>query len=451
MTVSEEEKMQHTCTRAKLGFLTIMFLMLPWRGVNAGQIQSHKILMTYWSDNTTRYADYPIPGSLSPSGTTQKNPELMGQLDMINVLAYAFMQVDGSGHVYFNHPAVDLSRHDVRGFCHQHSDSCPSAGQASAGSFSAFAKLQNTRRTLRKIISIGGAGSQNTFENAIAYPKTFVESASTIITAYHLAGIDLDFEPSALFGSAESERYAQLVLALRKKLGPRAYISIEVPGDWETLRSMDCPSNTSCSNNLKHIAGDAYVSLMGYEFHGPYYPGGVTGNNSNLYSSPDEPLIPGFYHVSDNQAVEYLTFVGVPANRILLGFPAYFVAYGEVKTTNGNHGLYARFKKRKTPKYDLNRGHGSYRAAQKLLESGFKPHYIRVDGRISAVFAFSPATRQWISYDDPASIAAKADYVVSRHLAGMMMWEIGEDLPVSNSQSLLRSARAVLSHTQSGR
>jgi hypothetical protein len=100
--------MQRTCTRIELGFLTIMFLVLPYHVVNAGQIQPHKILVTYWSDDISKYTDYPIPGSLSHSGTTQQNPELMGQLDMISVLAYAFLQVDEAGHVYFSHPAVDL-------------------------------------------------------------------------------------------------------------------------------------------------------------------------------------------------------------------------------------------------------------------------------------------------------------------------------------------------------
>lgn len=436
--------MRNISTCAKCGLLVIAF-SLGASATHAGEIPAHKILMTYWSDNTSRYAHYPVPGSLGPQGATQKNPKLLDQLSVINVLAYAFVQVDSSGHVYFSRPAIDLSRSDAAGFCRQHPDSCPHADKASAGNFSAFAKLYNQRGTLRKIISVGGAGSQNTFENAIAHPNMFVKSASAIIAAYHLNGIDLDFEPSALFGPGEGEHYTQLVLALRNTLGNQAFISIEVPSDWETLHSIDCSSGTTCNSNLERIAGNAYVSLMGYEFHSPYYPGGVTGNSSNLYSNPDEPLLPGFYHVSDNQAIEYLAWSGVPPDRILLGFPAYFVAYGGVSSPGHSYGLYDRFDKSQTPDYDLHRrGYGSYMAAQQLLDSGFEPHYIRVNGVISAVFAFNPGTRQWISYDDAKSVAAKANYVVCRHLAGMMMWEIGEDLPVSNRNSLLVSAHSVL-------
>jgi len=427
----------------------ITFLILLAQAANAAQVQTHKILMTYWSDDTSRYTTYPIPGSTNQSGTVQQNAALLQQLDAINVLAYAFLQVDVSGNVYFSHPSVDLSKKDVQHFCLGQPASCPHANTASAGNFSAFAKLDNNDHMLRKIISIGGAGSQKTFDNAINHPKEFIQSATNIIHAYHLNGIDLDFEPYAFFDLHQGQLYAQLVLGLRKKLGEQVFISIEVPGDWETLRSIDCPTDTTCSNNLGIIADNAYVSLMGYDFHGPYYPGAVTGNDSNLYSGSDEPLLPNFYHLSDNQAIEYLTYMNVPADRILLGFPGYFRAYGGVKASPGSHGLYQPFDKSKTPTYDLGiKGNGSYRVAQTLLESGFTPRYVLVNGKISAVYAYKASSQQWISYDDPASITAKSDYVVARHLGGMMMWEIGEDLPISNPKSLLRSAYAVLFATQ---
>ena len=133
----------------------------------------------------------------------------------------------------------------------------------------------------------------------------------------------------------------------------RAFVSIEVPGDWETLRSIDCPADTRCRDNLALIAANGYVSLMGYEYHGPYSPGSVTGNDSNLYSDPDEPLLPKFYHGSDDQAVGYLTFRSVPTGKILLGFPAYFVSYGGVEALPGSNGLYQPFDRAHTATYDV--------------------------------------------------------------------------------------------------
>ncbi len=401
--------------------------------------------MTYWSDNTTRFAGYPVPGSLAASGSVQVNPAMQRQLDAINVLAYAFLKVDSAGEVYFGNPAVDLSPSDVQQYCRQHPAACPEAGSASAGSFSAFSHLNNRTRTLRKIISIGGADSQSSLDHALNHPLEFVRSAASVIHAYRLDGIDLDFEPDEFFGPGQGERYAQLVASLRQALGPAAFLSVEVPGDRETLRSIDCPADTRCGNYLALIAADAYVSLMGYSYHGPDYPGTVTANDSNLYADPDEPLLPRLYHVSDHEAVEYLTYRGVPTEKLLLGVPAYFISYGGVSAPSGSDGLYQPFDRSQTVAYDLgSKAVGSYRAAQRLLQSGFVPHRLLVGGKLSAVYAYNPSLQQWISYDDSESIAAKAAYVIARHLGGMMMWEIGEDLPVDDRQSLLASAHRAL-------
>lgn len=414
--------------------------------VATGAVPTHRILMTYWSDNISRFAGYPMPGSLAPSGAMQTNPQMRSQLDDINVLAYAFLQVDAVGNVYFGNPGVDLSPADLRQFCPKYAAACPHAASASVGSFSAFARLTNRYHSLLKIISIGGSGSQSTLDNALNHTDSFVRSAASLIHAYHIDGIDLDFEPDAFFGPGQGEQYARVVAALRQALGSQAFISIEVPGDWETLRSIDCPSYSGCRDNLVLISADAYISLMGYDYHGPFYPGAVTGSNSNLYSDPHEPLLPGFYHVSDNQAVDYLTFRGVPAVRILLGFPAYFVSYGGVAALPGSHGLYQPFDRSRTKTYDLGglKGVGSDRVALRLLDTGFRPHQLLIGGTLSAVYAYSASSGEWMSYDNPASIAAKAHYVIARHLGGMMMWEIGEDMPVDSPHSLLKSAHRVL-------
>ncbi len=209
------------------------------------------ILMTYWSDNTARFAGYPIPGSVAASGATQTNPPMQRQLDAINVLAYGFLQADAAGQVQFGNPAIDRLE----------------------GSFAAFAHLDNRTHTLQKIISIGGADSQSSLDNALNHPVEFVRSAAALIHEYHLDGIDLDFEPDTFFGPGQGERYAQLIASLRQSLGPAAFISIEVPADRETLRSIDCPADAHCRNDLALIAADAYVSLMGYDYHHPDYPG----------------------------------------------------------------------------------------------------------------------------------------------------------------------------------
>ena len=155
--------------------------------------------MTYWSHDTVRHPGNPMPGSLALSGATQTNPEMLRKLDAISVLAYGFLQVDAAGNLYFDHPAVDLATNDVRQYCRPHPTACPHAESAMAGSFSAFARLDNRHHTLQKIVSVGGAGSQACLDNALDHTEALVRSAVLLIDAYHLDGIDFDFEPDDFF------------------------------------------------------------------------------------------------------------------------------------------------------------------------------------------------------------------------------------------------------------
>ena len=407
---------------------------------------SHPLLMTFWSDDFAHHAGNPLPGSVDASGAIVVNPTLTQQLASVDVLAYAFLRVDEAGDVYFAHPDVDLSSADRVEFCKQHASACPHAESASGGSFSAFAHLDNQAHDLRRIVSIGGAGSQASMDNALSHIDEFVASATALIRAYRLDGIDLDFEPDELFTVGQGESYVRLVNGLRHALGPLAFISIEVPGDWESIRSIDCPAGAPCLRNLTAIAAAAYVSVMGYDFHHPEYPGGVTANDSSLYPDADEPLLPRFYHASDSQSVQYLTSRGVPAEKVLLGFPAYFVFYSAVHGTVANGGLYQPYDHTVTQMFDLGyKDIGSDRIAAELLKSGFIRYAHMVGGELSAVYAFNAKSNQWISFEDPESVAAKAKFVRARNLGGMMMWEIGEDLPIHSGHSLLRSARRALS------
>jgi len=203
---------------------------------------SHAILMTFWSNDMTHHGGNPMPGSLDVSAMPVTNPVMQKQLDAIDVLAYAFLRVDAAGDVYFANAAVDLSSADLREYCQQHPAACPHADSAMAGSFSAFARLKNRAHTLRRVASLGGAGSQSSLDNALNHQDELVRSATDPIRQFDLDGIDLDFEPDEFFAAGQGEQYAKLIDALRRALGPTAFISIEVPSDWETLRSLDCPA-----------------------------------------------------------------------------------------------------------------------------------------------------------------------------------------------------------------
>src|SRR3990167_2699124 len=208
----------------KIIFILLFLLSIPTFSI----AMDHKLIVSYWSDGPL-YKNYPI----------KNNADLNQKISDINVLAYAFMQVDKNGHIYFQYPLSDLSESDVNGFCKSNSPFCQNVKTTRfEGNFDAFSKLNNKQHNLQKIISIGGSTSDATLNNALNHPNKFVKSAKTIIQYYHLNGIDLDFEPSGLFSKIQSDQYAFLVNLLRKQLEKTAYISIELPGDNETLNSL---------------------------------------------------------------------------------------------------------------------------------------------------------------------------------------------------------------------
>ncbi len=398
------------------------------------------LLMTFWSDKPAETRGFPIPGALNAAGALERNAAFSADLKQIDVLAYAALEVDSSGNLYFRLPAVDLSPRDRKGFCARHRMTCPGVARAVQGSFDAFARLENSTGTLRKIISVGGSNSQTTLDNALGHPARFVRSVRILVRAFHLDGVDLDFEPNSFFFGDQGRQLVALVRALRSALGAKAFLSIELPTDWETLRSIECKGTDTCAGNLADLAHVAYLALMAYAVHMPSYPGpAITANDSNLFSDPNAPLDAGFDHVSDVQAIDYLTFMGVPANRLLLGFPAFSVIYSGVTRPGSRHGLYRPFDRSST-----HNGVVGYRNVPAMLASGFSLHYLRTDHDISAAFAYDRRSGRWMSFEDPASVAAKARYVARHGLGGMTMWQIAQDMPPHKGRSLLQTAARIL-------
>ena len=71
--------------------------------------------------------------------------------------------------------------------------------------------------------------------------------------------------------------------------------------------------------------------------------------------------------------------------------------------------------------------------------SGFTRYW---DDVAKVPYAYNPNLEGGVfaSYDDAQSTRLKLDFAHSRHLGGVLFWEISADLPVSNSDSLIRIA-----------
>ena len=133
-----------------------------------------------------------------------------------------------------------------------------------------------------------------------------------------------------------------------------------------------------------------------------------TGHHTPLYSTSQQME-------STDNAIRYLTAVGVPANKIVIG--SAFYARTWERTPASNNGLYqpGKFK-----------SFIPYRQFDQRLsaDSGF---VFYKDSVAKAPYAYNAARRTFATFDDKLSIRTKTQYVKDKGLHGIMFWELTLD------------------------
>jgi chitinase len=169
---------------------------------------------------------------------------------------------------------------------------------------------------------------------------------------------------------------------------------------------------------LSQLAGYVdYAIDMTYDLHGPWDT--YADLNAPLYmpaeSSPQ-------YKISVDSSLNYWLSAGFPANKLVMGVPFYGYVYDGVSSVN--NGLYQGYTSAKALGYDgIVSSYLSNNQYTKLYHSTAMVPYLYGNGK-------------FISYDDPASIAKKAQYAASNGLRGISAWELSYD----KSSMLLNAA-----------
>lgn len=390
-----------------------------------------KIIMGYWT-NWGTYKGYPID-----------NPDVSEQMKNLNVLAYAFFEVDVNGTIYFSDAWSDLNDSDIP-FCNSHPAICHNVSPAYAlGNFTKLTK-QNLYPNVRIIISIGGAGHDDSFHNAFANPTNFINSLAAIVAEYHIAGVDLDFEPSAWSGLNDPAKYVQLTQAIRAKFPDHTkfMLTSAVSANPDVIKQFGADHWQQFTKNVD------YIGIMAYDLHGGFDGvGNQTAFHSNLYSDNSDPY---YSHFSADAAVQAYLQMGVPAKQIVLGIPAYGRVFSNVEA-GATHGLYQNFNGLYN-KGDLDGDMESYKSiVGNWLGKGFTDYFYTnttgtVPEKLSGVYAYNPSLKQFVSYDNTALVDEKANYVNLHNLGGMMMWELRADISPAdkNNASLLKHMYTVL-------
>lgn len=264
---------------------------------------------------------------------------------------------------------------------------------------------------LKVEISAGGwaAGGFSEAAGTAAGRKAFADSAAQMLADHDADGLDIDWEypghdESGIAASpADRRNFTLLLQAVRAALDAagaahhRHYTLSIAVADGPFVSGIDL------------AAVNRYVdwfNMMTYDFCNSMTPD--TCHHTGLHASRLAPAAAR----TTGRAVRQFLAAGVPAGKLVIGAAFYAREFGGVKPAHD--GLYQPYRK--------------YIGAipWPRLKADFigKQGFVRQwDARADAAWLWNAGTRTFISYDDPASIAAKAAFVKAHHLGGIMYWE----------------------------
>jgi chitinase len=275
--------------------------------------------------------------------------------------------------------------------------------------------LKQRNPSLTVLVSVGGWSWSDGFSHMALTKATrdvFVASVAGYIERHQLDGLDVDWEYPGQAGSSnhfrpqDNRNFTLLLKELRQrfdqlqsKLHRPLYLTIAAGAS---------------SSYLEHTEMDQVqryldtVNFMAYDY---YEPGEPTGNHAPLFTDPDDPK-----KVSADRSVREFERAGVPAEKIVLGVPFYGHLWGDVADVR--HGLFQAGK-------SLPPGYATYEViSTTMLNKGFERYW---DETSSVPYLYNPKQRAFVSYEDAESLTIKSQYVLDRHLAGIMFWDYAGD------------------------
>jgi chitinase len=234
------------------------------------------------------------------------------------------------------------------------------------------------------------------------------------LSRYNIDGLDIDWEYPGMVGSGQPFRaedkknFTLLLKELRQRFNRetkrshrKLYLTIAAGA------SNDFLTHTEMAEVQKYIDT---VNLMAYDY---YEPGSdaITGHHAPLFTNGADPK-----RISAETSVLAFEQAGVPATKILLGLPFYGHIWGQV--AESNHGLFQAGK-------PVPKGYAPYSLiSESMLNHGFTRYW---DPIASAPYLYSQEKQIFVSYEDPQSLAAKCDYVLTHKLGGVMFWDYSGD------------------------
>ncbi len=298
------------------------------------------------------------------------------------------------------------------------------------GNYGQLMQLKKNFPDLKVLPSIGGWTLSDPFffmDDPIKR-KIFVDSVREFLTTWKFwDGVDIDFEfpgggganPNLGDKTKDGATYVAIFRDLRAMLDD---LGAENGRYYELTTAIsvgeDKMAVVDYAEAAKYLDN---IYLMSYDFYGAW-DNTYLNHQTALHWSSVNPETKGYkYHAS--RGVDLLLQQGVDANKLVMGV----AAYGRGWTGVANYVEGNPFSGKGTGpiKGSWEAGVLDYRdIVNEHMGPGWEYGY---DAAAEAPYLFNKSSGDLITYDDPTSVMAKAQYVMQKGLAGIFHWEMDAD------------------------
>ncbi|KAF9653749.1 glycoside hydrolase family 18 protein [Thelephora ganbajun] len=305
-----------------------------------------------------------------------------------------------------------------------------------------FVKEAQAHGTMASI-SVGGWTGSRYFSSAVTPQNrsTFVKAVLDLAAEYNLDGIDFDWEYPNKPGigcnevsGSDSENFLGFLQELRAQPAAKnLYLTAAV-----STSPFAGPDGQPMTDVSKFAEVLDHIAVMNYDINGQWTTDTGVGPNAPLDDSCSTVQTG-----SATKAIKAWVTAGFPADKIVLGVPAYGHSY-TVSPSNavdgsGNLAAYPPFTKN-PPTSSVDQC-GNPEAKSDIMnfatligegflkDDGTPANGIksRFDQCSQTPFVYDQTKQLMVSYDDPQSFAAKGKFIVQNNLLGFSMWEITGD------------------------
>ncbi|KAJ2746124.1 hypothetical protein GGI20_001609 [Coemansia sp. BCRC 34301] len=302
----------------------------------------------------------------------------------------------------------------------------------------------------KALVSLGGWTGSKHLSPLLKDPQKralMVEQMTQWVQDFDLDGFDIDYEYPGRQGNschpfdarADTPNFLAFLREFRLRLDTEFGVGAKLITIATRFQPFDGPQGVPMQNVSEFANYVDYFNPMLYDFNGVWSD--TTGPNAPLDYAKGKAL-----QFSFKTSIQAWIDAGIPAGKINAGLPFYGRTVTATADMSGSRDMYQPLAKTiprgdgdDKEETDISCGgpklfSGIWKYANLRTEgvldapdSATEPWIRRFDNGTNTPWLFNKDTRQFVSYDDPASIGAKAEYVAEEGLAGVMVWPITND------------------------